>query len=140
MKPFYWALLAALTWGCVPIFEKLGLAKVSALPGLFYRSMGVLLGAVILLVVQFQQIKEAAGNGSWSNLWYLMIGGFLASVIGQIFFYNALKYGEASQVVPLAGVYPLISFILGLIFLGEHFTMAKVVGLAFVMIGVILLK
>ena len=139
MKPYYWALLSALTWGCAPIFEKLGLAKVPVFMGIYYRCLGVVLGAVLLMIFKFDIFKESIVHVP-QGWWYLVIGGFLASIIGQIFFYHALKDGEASMVVPVGAAYPLIAFILGIIFLGEKITLAKSLGLVFILVGVFLLK
>ena len=139
MKPYFWALLAALAWGCAPIFEKLGLSKIPVFNGLFYRCLGVFLGALVLMLFKFDTFKETISHAP-SGWLYLVIGGFMASIIGQIFFYHALKDGEASLVVPLGAAYPLIAFILGIIFLGEKVTLAKSFGLVFVLLGVFLLK
>ncbi|HOW36605.1 MAG TPA: EamA family transporter [Candidatus Omnitrophota bacterium] len=139
MKPFYWALLASLIWGCVPALEKLGLAKVPAMAGLFYRCLGVLIGIVLLLFFQFGSIKESFFTGK-SGLLYLMAGGFLASILGQVFFYQGLKTGEASTIVPVAASYPIVSFLIGTLFLGEPLTLAKAGGVLFVVLGVVLLK
>lgn len=139
MKPYLWALLAALAWGFAPLFEKIGLAKMPVFAGLFYRSLGVIIGLALLMAFKFPEIKYtlASGNTGWP---LLVIGGFLASVIGQIFFYSALKDGQISQVVTIGASYPLISFALGVLFLGEAVTPAKLGGLALVVTGVMLLK
>ncbi len=139
MKPFYWALGAAFIWGCAPILEKLGLAKAPVFAGLFFRSMGVVIGTGLLLVFKFGVIKESLVSPPQG--WGLLIaGGFLASILGQICFYHALKDGEASLVVPLAASYPLIAFMLGTIFLGEKITLAKLSGMLLVVLGVFFLK
>ena len=139
MKPYFWALLCSLTWGCVPLLEKFGLLKIDPLVGLFYRCLGVVIGLALLLLFKFDAIK-ASFSESMPGMPYLIIGGFLASVVGQIFFYHGLKTGEASKIVPLAGTYPLVTFILGVILLGEKFTWAKAGGMTLVVLGVILLK
>ena len=139
IKPFFWALLAALTWGCVPILEKLGLAKIPVFAGLFYRCIGVMLGFGLLLLFKFNIIKDSFGGMSYSWI-YLIAGGFLASFVGQIFFYHALKSGEASRVTPLAATFPLITFVLGVLFLGEKITLSKVIGMLCVIAGVLFLK
>ena len=139
MKPFYWALGAAMIWGCAPILEKIGLAKIPPIPGLLFRGIGVMLGTAILIAAKWDLIKP--------HIWpcppgfgLLVLGGLLASVVGQIFFYHALKNGEASLVVPVGASYPLIAFVLGVVFLGEKITYAKMGGMAMVILGVILLK
>ncbi|MFA5060618.1 MAG: EamA family transporter [Candidatus Omnitrophota bacterium] len=139
MKPYIWALMTALVWGCVPVLEKLGLAKMPVLVGIFYRSFGVIIGMMLIVFFKFNLLKESLANIPF-GVFYLVVGGFLASVVGQIMFYHALQGGEASKVVPLAASYPLISFLIGAIFLGESVTAAKLGGLFFIILGVILLK
>ncbi len=139
MTPFYWALGAACVWGFAPILEKIGLAKIAPFPGLFWRSLGVMVGALVLLVLRFAEIKPALAvpPSGWG---WVFAGGMLASIVGQIFFYHALKGGEASMAVPVGASYPLIAFVLGILVLGEKFTFAKLGGVGFVMLGVFLLK
>ena len=139
MKPYYWALLSMLVWGVAPILEKFGLSKISVFGGLIYRSLGVVLGALMIVLFKFDAVKETLLS-SPKDWWFLTCGGLLASILGQIFFYHALKDGEASLVVPLAAAYPLVAFILGVIFLGEQVTATKIAGLAFILVGVFLLK
>lgn len=139
MKAFYWAMLAALTWGCVPLIEKMGLMKINPYAGLFFRCWGVILGMVFLFIWKSSEIKSSFSPLP-TGFVYLILGGFLASVVGQIFFYNALKSGEASRVVPVSGAYPLISFLLAVFLLGEQVTVAKCIGVVFVLAGVFLLK
>ncbi len=139
MRPFIWAILAALVWGIVPILEKAGLMRVDPLSGLFFRCLGVSLGLVFLLVFNKNGVQHVLGNFHWSYL-LLILGGFLASFVGQIFFYNALKTGEASRVTPLVGAYPLVTFILALFFFSEKLTLGKSVGVLLILSGIFFLK
>lgn len=139
MKPFYFAILAAVVWGVAPIVEKTGLARIEPMAGVMIRSCGVLLGAVILAAFNSHLIKSAL-SADTKTVIFLVLGGFIASILGQIFFYNALKHGEASKMVPIAGTYPLVSFLLGLLFFGESFTVAKGLGIGLVILGVFLLR
>ena len=138
MKAYVWALLAACVWGVVPILEKIGLHKVVPLTALFYRSFGVLLGifllgAFVLKPADFKVIDM-------KSLFVLVLSGFLASVVAQVFFYHGLKIGEVSRVVPIAGSFPLISFILGVFILGEAITPMKLVGILLVISGIWFLR
>jgi bacterial/archaeal transporter family protein len=139
MTPFTWALLTAITWGFVPVIEKLGLVKLNPMVGLFYRCLGVIFGIVFLLLLKGQEIRSSFAQ-LHGGMALLIGGGFLASVVGQIFFYNALKAGEASKVVPLAAAYPLVSFILGVLFLSEKVSAAKITGLFLIVLGIFFLK
>lgn len=139
-NPFFWAILTAIVWGIVPILEKIGLSKISPNTGLLVRSLGVILGASVLLLYNFNSLKIELSSITQQSLFFLIISGVLASIVGQMFFYRALKFGEASKVVPLAAIYPLVSFLLALLFLGERFTVTKLFGISFVLLGVAFLR
>lgn len=137
MSAFSWAILTAFVWGFVPLLEKMGLVKVAPLVGLFYRSLGVLIGILFLgIFLKPQEIKAI----DLRSALLLIIGGFLASFAAQICFYHGLKIGEVSRVVPISGSYPLIAFVLGIIFLGESLSPAKIIGVASIILGIWVLK
>lgn len=139
MKPFYFAVLAALVWGIAPIVEKAGLARIEPIAGVMLRSIGVMIGAIALAALNPSLLKLAF-RADQKTIILLFIGGVIASILGQVFFYNALRHGEVSKMVPIAATYPLVSFLLGLLFFGEGFTAAKGLGIGFVILGVFLLR
>ena len=69
-----------------------------------------------------------------------MIAGFCGSVLGQIFYLNALKSGEVSKVPAVTAVWPLFSFILAVIFYKEAITFKKIIAFIMIIGGAILLK
>ena len=70
----------------------------------------------------------------------LMASGLLASFIGQLAFYKALKAGSLSQVVPVSGAYPLIAALLGWLVLHEPLTLSRGAGVLCVVLGVWFLR
>ncbi|MFH0838661.1 MAG: EamA family transporter [Candidatus Omnitrophota bacterium] len=138
MNAFTWAILTAFVWGIVPLFEKAGLSKTAPLTGLFYRCIGVVIGLVLLttFMIKPQQIKSI----DLRSALFLILGGFLASFIGQIGFYNSLKLGEVSRVVPISGSYPLFTFLLGVLIFGESITWVKSFGIVLIVLGIWTLK
>jgi transporter family protein len=64
----------------------------------------------------------------------------LASVVGQLFFYQALKGDHIGRVPAVGGSWPVFAFFLSLIFLKEPPTVKKILGVALVAMGVALLK
>ena len=138
MNYFTWAILAAVIWGVVPLFEKLGLLRVQPMVGLFYRSLGVVIGLLFLFFFRLkpQDIKAI----DLRAVVLLVLSGFLASFLAQVCFYNSLKAGEVSKVVPLAGMYPLIAFILAVVFLGETMTLTKFLGVILIVAGAWVIK
>jgi bacterial/archaeal transporter family protein len=139
MKTFYLALATALVWGIVPVIEKVGLSRLSPQAGIFVRCLAVFLGAGVLLAFKPQIIPELAAIPR-KYIYLIMIAGFTANFLGQLMFYHALKGGDVSKVVPIAGAYPLISFLTGILILGEKLTIGKSLGVGCILAGVFLLK
>ncbi|MBU1007273.1 MAG: EamA family transporter [Candidatus Omnitrophica bacterium] len=139
MKAFYFALMTAVVWGLVPVLEKMGVARVAPFTGVFIRSFGVIIGAFILAALNPQVIKTAF-KADIRTILLLVVGGLMASIVGQLLFYNALKTGEASKVVPIAGIYPLVTFLIGILFLGESVTLVKMAGVTLILVGLYLLR
>jgi transporter family protein len=137
---FTWAVLASFCWGFAPLFEKLGLnGKGDPLAGVLIRSAGVLLGATSVAILTPRLIPRL-GEFSARHWIYLILGGVVASIVGQLCFYRALKTGQVSQVVPIGASYPVLAFLLGVLFLGEPVTLAKLGGIMLVVTGVYLLR
>ena len=140
LSPFVWAVLAAICWGLAPITEKLGLrGATDPVVGVFVRSVGVFLGTLVLAAFTPQVLMRAQALSlrTWG---YLISGGILASILGQVCFYRALKLGEVSRVVPIGAAYPVLAFLLGVLFFNESITAIKILGIVLVMAGVYLLR
>lgn len=139
MNPYIWAIITALVWGAVPIIEKTGLRHLDVWPAMFFRCMGAMIGLFLLPLVKFPDIRQAFAQGA-PGWYYCVLGGFMGAVVGNVCYYHALKAGQVSKVVPIAGAFPLISFILGLLFFSETLTPAKTAGVVCIVMGVALLR
>ena len=138
MSAFLWALLTACIWGVVPLMEKVGLGGAPPAVGVVVRSAGVVIGLVV--AIGFWSPWAAVRAMPWTSVVLLALGGLLASFVGQLAFYHALKSGALSQVTPVAGAYPLVAALLGWWVLREPLTLPRLLGVAFVVVGVILLR
>ena len=139
MPAFGWILITILIWGSVPILEKVGLSGATApAAGVFVRSCGVAVGAFLVGLVA--RPWPAMAQTPWRSVLLLAGGGFLASFVGQMTFYQALKAGEVSRVAPLVGAYPLVAALLGWWLLREPLTATRVAGVMLVVGGVLLLR
>jgi transporter family protein len=138
MSAFTWALLTALVWGVVPLMEKIGLGGAPPAVGVLVRSLGIVLG---LIVFSFCGAPWALTRSlPWPSIVLLVGGGLLASFVGQMMFYHALRSGAVSQVTPVAGAYPLVAALLGWFVLREPMTAMRVAGVALIVAGVMLLR
>ena len=142
MKSFTFAIIAALIWGVVPIIEKLGLStRLEPMAGVAYRTVGSAIGAAVLVMfLLWSGAGETLRKIDSRSVLLVMLAGALASVLAQVFFYAALKTGDASVATPVAGSFPLITFVLGVLLLGEAITLPKLAGVLMVISGVVLLK
>jgi transporter family protein len=139
MSPFALAALAAAVWGTAAFFEKMGVTGGDPFAGVFARSLGVVLGAAVYALCAPATLREAA-RMPWRTAGCFVIGGALASILGQIFFYQALRKSEIGRVAAVGGSWPAFAFILSLVFLAEPFSWKKGAGVALVMVGITLLR
>lgn len=138
MRAVFWALITAVFWGIAPLFEKTGLQRVE--PAVVVIIRCTLLFFVLALFLGW--------NGRLSSIWqvdshsfiYILLGGIFSAVLGQVTYFYALKHGDASQVIPMVCVYPLITLFLSLIFLGEKMTWDKFLGTCLVIWGIFYLR
>jgi transporter family protein len=140
MKAFWFAVIAAVLWGSTPIIEKIALSKgINPMFAVVLRTLGSAIAAVVLLAF-LSGYKSSFTNFTWNAMVLLMIGGMLANVVGQVFFYKALQNGDVSTILPITGAYPMIAFVLGILVLGEAVTVQKIAGAVLILGGIIMLK
>lgn len=134
---FLLAIFGMVCWGLAPVFGKLGLSQVNPLAGLVlrtYLSAGVLTGWV-LINGTMSQVKAIP----WQSWIFIGIEGLLATLVGDLAYYAALKYGDVSFVTLVMSCSPLISMIMAVIFLGEQITLFRLLGCCFIIVGLILI-
>ncbi|MDD5645340.1 MAG: EamA family transporter [bacterium] len=139
MRAVYLALLAALVWGICPILEKAGLKNIPVYEGVFIRALSVFFAGVFMFLAKPSMFRTFTVPNVKAII-YIMLGGFFASIVGQMVYYKALSSGEASKIVPIAGAFPLVTFVLGIFVFGEAVTVTKIIGVILVVSGICLLK
>jgi len=131
------ALLAAFLWGLAPVFEKLGLIRISPLAGVTIRSIAITI--ILLIMVFLTNLGKELVHVDFKTVVFLVVSGIIAGLLGMWSYFKALKVWEASSVVPIVGVYPLLAFIFSMLFLGENLTLQKGIGVILIVSGVVLL-
>ena len=66
----------------------------------------------------------------------LVAASIVVTMSGVYFYLRAMSSAEASRIVPMSSTYPLVAFLLALLFLGEKFTWTKLAGTLLVCAGV----
>ncbi len=132
-----YALLAAILWGIAPVFEKLGLINISPLAGLTIRTVSATI--ILILIMLFTNVHTEIIRADARTVGFLVMSGIVAGLLGMWSYFNAMKYCEASRVVPIVGSYPLFAFLFSLLLLGEQITLQKCIGVILIVGGVVLL-
>jgi transporter family protein len=131
-------IVTTLVWGFTPILEKIALTKVDPLVGVTIRSAVVTAGLLILtfLVGKGKALLEVDGRS------FLLFGasGMMAGILGMWTYYAALKMEATSKIVPISASYPLVTALLSVLILGEGVTLPRVIGTAFIVIGIWFVK
>ncbi|MBL7032516.1 MAG: EamA family transporter [Candidatus Delongbacteria bacterium] len=128
-------LIATLCWGLWGFFGKFAAREVN-------ENSLVLLGIIGALVVYPIYIALYHGNFmfSWREPhYYLALLAGVAGGLGTLFFFMALARGEASRVVVISALYPVVTVLLSLLLLGELVTLKKIAGVLLALGGIVLL-
>ncbi len=138
-KVFLYALLTAMLWGFAPLFGKVGLKMMDPLLALAIRTFFVFL-TVNFLIIFTGKIKELFALLPSRGAFYVSCEAIFGAILGQLFYFYALKEGEASRVVPIASAFPLFTALFAFLFLGEKFQWQKVLGAILIVGGMTLLR
>ena len=130
-------LLSAVTAALVAIFGKVGLEGVDSTIASGVRAvvMVVVVLGVILFSGRLNEIPEVIKNGR--ALFYIVLGG-IAGGLSWIFYFAALKLGEASKVAPLDRLSVVFVLVFSILFLGEKLTWNLALGVGLMTAGAIL--
>ncbi|MGE5474713.1 MAG: EamA family transporter [Ignavibacteriales bacterium] len=130
---FLLALFGMICWGLAPIFAKLGLANVNPMAGLALRTyISVSLLTTWVLCngtwLEFRNISKQA-------TWMIAIEALLATLIGDLAYYAALKYGQVTFVTIVMSCSPLVSMMAAVLFLNEQLTIIRFLGSVLIILG-----
>lgn len=134
---FLLAIFGMVCWGIAPIFAKLALKNVNSIAGLTVRT---LFAASIVMLWStasgnFPNIKSIPVN-AWL---FIAIEAILATLVGDLAYFAAIKRGEVSLVTIIMSSSPLVTLIFAAIFLGEQITFIRLIGAIMVILGIVLI-
>jgi transporter family protein len=137
MTPYVFAMLAALFWGIAPIMVKISLNELPPFITLSMRSFTV---SIVLLIAGL--VSGQYRNLNFESKYFFLAGaeGILSALVGQLFYYHALKSGEVSRIVPVSSSFPLIALAISVLFFHEKLSAFKLIGAGLIFIGITLIK
>ena len=131
---FIAALGALLIWGIWGFLPKLASRDLDPKSILIYETLGaILVGLFVLAWVGFKPQVHARGMA-------LSVVTGMAGFLGSLLFLYAISRGEASIVVTMTALYPLVVIILSYFFLNEGITLKQTFGIVFALIALVLLS
>ena len=120
-------LLAILGWGLGAFFDKVSLKHMDPSGAFYVRTLFMIFVFTPLVLWKYPQTKQALlGSDKLGPIFVL--GSVIVSMGGVFFYLKALSGGEATRIVPLSSTYPAVTFVLALLFLGESFSVNKLIG------------
>jgi len=143
------AIAAGLCWGVGEVFTRqvLHSKEIGPFAALLVRTLVALpFVALAYLAAAHSGLlnSEIPGwrvNLSAANWLRLLLGsGLLAAALALVFFYAALSLGQVSVVKPVAfAIAPVTAVFLGALMLGEPLTMRKLIAIACIAVGIVLM-
>lgn len=134
---FLLAIFGMICWGIAPVFAKIGLKNVDPMAGLALRTIfaSSVVTCWVLVSGSFSKISSIPVS-AW---WLIGVEALLATLVGDLAYYAAIKKGDVSIVTIIMSSSPLITILCAVLFLGEQITLLRVVGAGLVVLGIILI-
>lgn len=125
MNYIAWSLLALLTYALVAPLVSLATNEIPSEVVVVTTNGILVIAAAILLLVSDVSVGEYVTHDAAPYMY--AAGGMLA--ISIIAYYRALELGPVSVVVPIFGMFLVLSSIIGIAVLDEAFTARRVLGI-----------
>lgn len=130
------SIVGTLCWGIAPIFVKMGLENLNPAVGLLVRT--IITAGLIFSWMYIDGSISQIRNVSMTAIVILAIEAVLATFIGDLSYFAAIKKGSVSMVTTIMASAPLVTIIFSVLFLGEVMTIKRFFGTCFVILGIIL--
>ncbi|WP_169717654.1 hypothetical protein SPSIL_010240 [Sporomusa silvacetica DSM 10669] len=134
---FLYAFLAVLCLGSAPLFGKSALDNINPVTTLVIRTfIATGLVSIWLLLTKTYIEFSSLSLSSW-----LMISmeALLAAVLGELAYFYALEKGDVYEIAVLMSCAPLVTIILGNVFLSQPLSLRQLIGALVVTIGLVIL-
>ncbi|RLG83258.1 MAG: EamA family transporter [Thermoprotei archaeon] len=133
---FILALLSAIFAALVTIFAKIGLARLDPVVATGLRA--IVMSIFIIGYIVYSKKTPLLLNLTSKESIYILLSG-LAGALSWLFYFAALKIGEASKVAMVDRSSILFIIVLSIILLGEKVTLQKIVAAILIFLGLLTL-
>jgi transporter family protein len=134
-KWFWYSMASSLCWTAWALTAKLGSREIPPATMEFISAFGFMLVSIGIVTV-----KKAQKKPSLSGRCYALLSGLLLA-LGGISLYGAYRTGHnASIITAITSLYPVVTFLVALIFLQEKLNRVQVLGLCFAAAAIFILS
>jgi len=128
-------LLTALSWGSSDFLARFATRRTGTLRTTLYMQLlgFALLSAALPFLGGWGHLADGSGFRPWA--WGIFAG--VLNTIATLSIYRSFELGKISVVAPLSASYPVITVLLS-VATGERLTLARIVGIALVLAGAII--
>jgi transporter family protein len=135
-RSLLFALLAFALWGMWSLTAKIAVSNIGAGNVFGFYVISSITGPLVYIWFRRTRLDSLKVERSWAPCVF-GAAGIALNVSGTLVFTFALSMGLASLVVPISSAYPLVTVVVALLLLGEKLNRLQLVGLAFVITGLL---
>jgi transporter family protein len=126
-----------ISWGIFGVINKIALQRLHPLQLLIVGAcVSILTLPLYSIVLKHSNITVPHFT---TTSFLLCIAASSTSIIGNIAYIYGIRSGQLGTVAVLSSTYPVLTVGLAVLFLGETLTITKILGIIFVMVGVVIL-
>ncbi len=133
MTWFYFGLLSMCGYGIGPLLAKRLTERVNPLQGVFLTNLAVVATCAIAAATQERLIAPVP------FAWGILILGGLTGAIAILSLFKGIEAGQVAVVAPVANSFPIVTWVLSLLFLSLPFSPLSFLGTLVVVFGVVTL-
>lgn len=131
------AIFGMICWGIAPIFGKAGLSQVNPLVALSLRTM------MASTLVCGWLLYSKSYTLFWKipyKLWiFIAIESMLATLVGDLAYFGALKFGNINDVTLIMSSSPLVTITFSYLLLDEKVYIHQIIGCLLIISGLVLI-
>ncbi len=134
-----WKFFAAATllcWGLWGFFGKLASQRIPGVTVFVLSAAASVVFLLLLVPLYAGQVRLALRD---YRCCFAFLAGFVGT-LGTLAFYLALRRAEASKVVVVTSLYPMVTVVLAALLLRETLGLMKVLGIVLALAGIVLLS
>lgn len=131
------ALFISFLWGLAPVIHKLVLKNINPITVFILSGVIYSITMAFFITTQIDTLKKDIPKIEMRDLGLIAFASIIDAFLANFLYYNVLKDNESYIVSALIFSSPAFTLLLGYLFLKENITLMGVLGVFFIVLGVI---